>query len=361
MRDRFSVKSKLREYEVHFVSDCIRMLGPAMETSFYLVDRRVMELYGRRLEPVLPAERMVLIEAAESHKTIDYCQHIIAILMEGNVRKNWTLVAIGGGIIQDITAFIATILFRGVNWVFYPTTLLAQADSCIGSKTSLNLGKYKNLLGTFYPPSQVYIDGTFLQTLPVAEIKSGIGEILHFYLVNGNAPTQNLIDEYDKLIADPLLLVSHIRTSLEIKRKMVEIDEYDQNERNLFNYGHTFGHAIESISGFGVSHGQAVTMGMDIANYLSVEFGYLERDSFMEMHQIISKNMPTFKVEPYKLEEYFLALSKDKKNSCGHLTCILISGPGFMKKVQLPFDNKLKANLASYFKDPTFVDQGSLL
>jgi len=350
MSDWFTVRSRLRDYRINFVDDFVESLRRETESSFFIVDEGVLDLYGRRLKPVLPVDRIVPVRATEQHKTLDHCQSLLMTLVQANIRRNATVVAIGGGIIQDISAFIASILFRGIDWTFYPTTLLAQADSCVGSKSSLNVGQYKNLVGTFYPPSKIFIDVNFLHTLPVDEIRSGVGEILHFYFVDGSCKARTLMDQYDAVIRTPVLLADHIRACLEIKKKMVEIDEFDHNERNLFNYGHTFGHAIETISDYSVRHGQAVTLGMDIANYVSLEMGYLDREAFLSMREMLVRNMPDFSLDPAQLDRYFKALAKDKKNLDNNLTCILTSGPGCMRKVRLPFDEKLKEAIASYFR-----------
>ena len=307
-------------------------------------------IFREEFDSIHPKSHFISIKANEANKTIDYCQNLIKRLVEENIRKNCVIVAVGGGIIQDIAAFTSSILFRGIDWIFYPTTLLAQADSCIGSKTSINLGGYKNLVGNFYPPVEINLDLAFLETLPVAEMKSGIGEILHFYLIAGSELLEELVSEYDELLTNPKLLKKHIMASLRIKKKVIQIDEFDKDERNLFNYGHTFGHAIESVTSYGIPHGQAVTMGMDIANFISMNLDYLKKEDFTYMHSVLVNNMPSFCLQDDMIGKYFNALSRDKKNEGNQLGCILSSGPGAMKKVFLPLDNKLKSIIRSYFE-----------
>lgn len=357
MSDRFTVGSRLRNYEVVFAEDAFASLLGRAESSFFLVDQLLLDLYGERFRPILPDKRTIVVEAIERQKTMDYCQRLAVDLIEAGIRRNSMLIAVGGGVVQDIAAFIASILYRGIAWVFYPTTLLAQADSCVGSKSSLNVGPYKNLLGTFYPPAEIVIDVNFIRTLPESEVKSGIGEILHFYLVDGSPRAAELMEQYEELLREPVRLVDHIRASLEIKKGTVEIDEFDQHQRNLFNYGHTFGHAIESVSDYRVPHGQAVTMGMDIANYLSYELGMLGSETFASMRRLLLKNLPDFTVEPARMDAYCRALARDKKNIDGDLTCILTSGAGHMEKVRLPFDQRLKGSLATYFQAQPVIGQ----
>jgi len=351
MSETLEISSKLKEYEVSFIHNTAKVLkASANENTFFIADEKVMSLYKGQLFSFLPKQRAFIVQATENKKTLEFCYKLIKLLIGQNIRKNSCLVAIGGGIIQDITAFISSILFRGINWYFFPTTLLAQADSCIGGKTSINIGTYKNLLGNFYPPSKIFIDTKFLGSLPKDALRSGIGEMLHFYFIAGSRFADKVAANYDQLFSDPLALKEYIIASLKIKKAVIERDEFDKNERNLFNYGHTFGHALETVSNYKLSHGQAVTIGMDIANYVSLNMGYLSKCDYGEMHHILVKNMPQYDLGKIDLEKYLAALARDKKNKGHNLGCILTNGPGAMKRAQLPFDAKLRALLSSYFK-----------
>ncbi len=351
MSDNIRIKAAARDYEVIFInsiSDTLRVKNHSK--SFFIIDHNLIHILKKEAGNVFHKLSTLSIEATEQNKTLEYCQGIIKDLIKKNIKKDNILVAVGGGIIQDITAFISSILFRGIEWEFYPTTLLAQADSCVGSKTSINMDGIKNLLGTFNPPSAIYIDVGFLKSLPVQEIKSGIGEMLHFYLIEGSELAETMMREYEKLLESPKLLKKYIMASLQIKKNTVEKDEFDRNERNLFNYGHTFGHAIEFVSGYRINHGQAVTMGMDIANHISVKLGYMDKQTFESMHRILIKNLPEFRLKPNQATDFLQALAKDKKNVGNNLGCILARGPGLMKKVQIPFEKDLKLIILSYFE-----------
>jgi 3-dehydroquinate synthase len=354
MSERLTVRSLFRDYVVDFVEDWASALGEAIKKeAFFLVDKGVLDLYSHTMRGLLPEGRTFTLEATEPNKTLERCGVILKALVEKSIRKNHVLVAIGGGVLQDITGFVASVLYRGIGWHFVPTTLLAQADSCIGSKTSINLGEYKNLLGNFYPPARILIDANFLTTLPPDEVKSGIGEILHFYLIDDSPLTAELSSRYDEFLVDPLKLTPFIRESLRIKQQVVVRDEFDRGERNLFNYGHTFGHALESVTRYRVNHGQAVTWGMDLANRVSVEFGYLDRGVYHEMHRILMKNMPSLSVKGTDLEEYFRALARDKKNVGSTLGCILSRGPGRMFKTQISLDDRLREIITDYLETQT--------
>ena len=160
------------------------------------------------------------MKATEKNKSFSNLNNIIVQLINHGITRKTRLIAIGGGIIQDIVCFISSTIFRGVNWIFYPTTLLAQADSCIGSKSSINFQKYKNLIGTYHPPLKINIDISFLNTLSKEEIHSGIGEILKVYII---AQSKKII-ELSKIVKNDLLIVDnlkpHINESLKIKKKL---------------------------------------------------------------------------------------------------------------------------------------------
>jgi len=347
--ERLTVRSLFREYEAAFVEDVVSPLAKEVATGAIVIDRAVYNLHGSRLNGLLDPDRTIIIDATEENKTLDGCQRLINTLVERRFRRDSTVVAIGGGIIQDIAAFSASILYRGVEWVFVPTTLLAQADSCIGSKTSINLGNKKNLIGNFYPPSRILIDTAFLETLSVEDIKSGIGEILHFYYYAGSPMVARLMAEYDRLLVGRARLRPYIRESLCIKQAVAEKDEFDKGERNKFNYGHTFGHALESATQYAIRHGLAVTVGMDLANYLSVQLGRMSAESFNELHGVLRRNFPSVDLSTVDLDRYIAALAKDKKNIGADLVCILASGPGQLEKVRLSLDRNLSGVISHYF------------
>ncbi len=355
MSDSLLIKSLFRKYKVNFVGDFTQPLKAlADKHAFFIIDAVVWQLYKEKLKSVIPEERLLVIEANENNKSLDKCREIIGALVDMQVRRNETLVAMGGGVIQDITAFSASIIYRGIEWSFFPTTLLAQADSCIGSKTSINLGDKKNLIGNFYPPSDVFIDAMFLNSLTSDDIKSGIGEIMHYYLYAASPLFDEIIRDYEMIIRDRKLLMKHNMESLKIKKSVIEIDEFDRKERNKFNYGHTFGHAIETITDYGIKHGQAVTVGMDIANYLSVKMGLMDQSLFETLHAKLGVNFPAYDFDQCDMEAYFGALAKDKKNTGNNLGCILTEGPGRLVRKQIPFDKNIKDEIRTYFRSRVY-------
>jgi 3-dehydroquinate synthase len=299
-----------------------------IEDAIYIIDRNITQLYETRLNNILGSQRVLIIEATEENKSLDKFPAYVDALVNLKVRRGQPLVAIGGGIVQDITCFLATTVMRGLPWLFYPTTLLAQSDSCIGSKSSINSGEVKNILGTFTPPGKVIIDVDFLATLEQKEVFSGIGEMLKVHAIDSPDSFNRISDHYDRILKEPLVMERFICESLLMKKKLIEIDEFDTGPRNVMNYGHSFGHAIESATNYGIPHGIAVTIGMDIANFVAVELGVSNTEHFVRMHGVLDKNCESYRHVDIDVNLLLNALSKDKKNSATQLRLILPNEDG---------------------------------
>jgi 3-dehydroquinate synthase len=347
--DAFQVQSHQGPYDVEFDDSGLARLGaePPPDAHF-VVDSRVAELYERDLAGVLALPSTLLIEASEPAKSLDRFPAYISHLVSNGVKRGNALVAVGGGVIQDIVCFLAATLMRGLEWRFYPTTLLAQADSCIGSKSSINVGEIKNILGTFTPPSQVVIAVPVLRTLSGEEVRSGVGEMLKVHAIHGPESFDRLASDYRALLDDEVVMRRYIRASLEYKRELIELDEFDRGPRNVMNYGHSFGHAIESATDFAVPHGIAVTIGMDMANYVSWRLGHGERSHYERMHPALAANYEGFEAFPIPVEPLLAAIAKDKKNTARALRLILPDPEGRIRIVEQPADDAFRAACADY-------------
>ena len=319
-----NIKSHKGEYIVSFISDYINNLNNEIDNhSFYIVDKNIAKIYTDELSNILNSNRVLLIEATEENKSLDKFSVYVDSLVKAKVRRGQNLVAIGGGIIQDITCFLASTMMRGLPWIFYPTTLLAQSDSCIGSKSSINSGEVKNILGTFTPPDKVIIDVNFLKTLEEKDILSGIGEMMKVHAINSSQSFDLFAKNYDHVKNDSSIMEKFIHQSLLMKKKLIEIDEFDLGPRNVMNYGHSFGHAIETATNYAIPHGIAVTMGMDIANYVASKLGISSNKHFERMHSVLDKNCKFYRKVSIDVNSLILALAKDKKNSATQLRLIL--------------------------------------
>ena len=313
-------------------------------TPHFLVDANIARLYDSRLGAILQHPHTIVIEATEPNKSLERTLPIFQRLVESSVRRDHTLVAIGGGIVQDITCFIASTLLRGVPWRFVPTTLLAQADSCIGSKSSINLGSAKNIVGTFNPPRDVFVDASFLDTLGKAELQSGIGEIIKVHAIDGVDSFNHLAVDFDRLLDDRAVLLRYIKAALLIKKRYIEVDEFDKGIRNIFNYGHSFGHAIESATGYAIPHGIAISIGMDLANHVAVSRGMLPAHHRDRMQVILRKNYKDVSHVSIPMSDMLNALGKDKKNTNTMLGLILAVGErAEIQRVEIPLDDRFRA------------------
>ncbi len=204
----------------------------------------------------------IVVSGSEDTKTLGGCEVILEQLSRLGIRRGETLMAVGGGSVQDAATFVASFYLRGIPWLYAPSTAMSMLDSCIGGKSSINVGGIKNLGGNIYPPSRVVVDPVLAESLDVAAVVSGLAEAVKICFARGPESFADFIDLAGPTIAygrSSIALTTHVLTS---KQWFIEIDEFDRKERQLLNFGHTFGHAIEAAAGFRVPHGVAVAIGV---------------------------------------------------------------------------------------------------
>jgi 3-dehydroquinate synthase len=239
----------------------------------------VAPLYLGSLQKALPEKKIasLILADGEVHKTLESYGRILDALVDARMNRDAAVLALGGGVIGDMAGFAAASYQRGIDYVQLPTTLLAQVDSSVGGKTAVNHPKAKNMIGAFYQPKCVIADTTTLTTLPEREYKAGIAEIVKYGLIYDSAFFAWLEANHASLSARTDTAVSYaIRRSCEIKAEVVAVDEREHGLRAILNLGHTFGHAIETASGYGNwLHGEAVAAGMVMAADMSVRSGWL--------------------------------------------------------------------------------------
>lgn len=334
------IKSKFKEYEVILEKDeSFFEKLVKMDNAEFVIDKNVYALYSELFKKI-PSERLFLVEATEENKIINTALDICERITEIPAKRNATLISVGGGIIQDITGFVANIIYRGINWIFVPTTLLAASDSCIGGKTSLNYKKYKNLLGTFYPPDKIHICPQTFKTLTEKDFKSGLGEVVKFNIMAGQEGLMNIEKSIDDLLERNPEVINHfVESSLAFKKNFIEEDEFDKGERIKLNFAHTFGHAIEVISQYKIPHGTAVAIGMIMANRISVNRGLLGSEIVKRSEEVLLKVIDidtTLLERPFEL--YLNAIKKDKKQIGASLTAVLISNYGEKGELSIVHD-----------------------
>jgi 3-dehydroquinate synthase len=351
------IESHKGQYSATFCKNGAEHLVKNLPEKNYhiIIDRRVVKLYSDEIQSILDHSSVLQIEALESNKSLEMMPDYVAHLGNQQIRRDDILIAIGGGIIQDITCFLAATLLRGVDWYFYPTTLLAQADSCIGSKSSINCGDSKNLLGTFTPPNRVIIGSNFLETLDNIDVRSGVGEMLKVHGIAGKDAFDKISAQYDDLFLDANTMQSFIHRSLEIKKEYIEIDEFDRGPRNIFNYGHSLGHAIEAATHFAIPHGIAVTIGLDMANWLSPQIGEGDMQHYNRMHDVLINNYRGFEDVDITIDLFMKALAKDKKNiGKDEVTLILPNCDAKIEKGRYVNDEKLESLCNKYLTEVRF-------
>ena len=345
----FIVKSKIQDYSVEFIDNLENKLLEIIQFGdFIIIDKKIKKLYAKKFNNILENNKYIEIEASEFQKSYSEINPIIRGLIQSGFRKNNRLIAIGGGITQDVTGFISSIMYRGVDWIFLPTSLLAQGDSCIGSKTSINFEQYKNQLGGFYPPKNVFIYTAFIETLSITEIKSGMGEMLHYFIISGKKDFKFYKKNYKEAFTNKLILSKIISRSLQIKKSYIEKDEFDQNIRQVFNYGHSFGHAIESLTNYKIPHGIAVSIGMDIANYISVKLNLLNPEVRNEIREVTNYISSGYNINKLDVNNFINVLKTDKKNIGSKLGLILAKDFGKVFKNPIEASKEFKIWLTEY-------------
>jgi 3-dehydroquinate synthase len=319
------IRSNIKDYGVRFTNDFGFVNDLKFDNRYVVIDRIIYEMYGKVLGDLLQEGNHFIMDVKEENKTLQTATEIIDRMTELRSRRNTKLIAIGGGIVQDVSCFVATVLYRGIDWYLVPTTLLAQTDSCIGSKSSINYCDKKNLLGTFYPPTEILIDPGFLETLSSRDYYSGLGEILKCAIMQGRSVYSEMKGNIGKVLnGDRGTLLHEIERTLRFKKSVIEMDEFDRDIRNIMNYGHTFGHAIESATQYAIPHGQAVSIGIAIANEISVKRGLLSIEYADDIFKTV-KNITDIKSLPSS-ESVLYFMRSDKKYKGGKHTCILLYG-----------------------------------
>lgn len=333
-----NIGSKIKNYSVEIKENVLIKKEEIFSKEkyrklYFLIDENVFEIYKDKISDFIGDNQYLVIPALEENKEYIKLGNYYKWLVDNGFMRTDILVTIGGGILQDISGFIASTLYRGLKWAFLPTTLLAQADSCIGSKTSINFKDNKNLIGSFYPPDKIFIDPGFCMTLTKEYFNSGVGELIKFHLMYDQQSYELLrkfifsSDNQRKNILKEIIL-----SNLEIKKSYFAEDEFDSGRRNLLNYGHCFGHALEAASNFEVCHGGAVIVGMSFADLLALHRGFMSERKYEEYQEIYDRHYPNFDMGKVSAHELIEKLKKDKKRVGKDLTMILSKDIGQQKK-----------------------------
>lgn len=333
-----------REYDVWIGAGLLDTCGeriaaavPGAEKAVVYTDTTVYPLYAKRVTESLQKAGFTVLEdhflAGESSKTLRTWQHILNFLAENRVSRNNVVVALGGGVVGDTVGFAAAAYQRGVRFVQIPTTLLAAVDSSVGGKTAVDLPAGKNLAGAFWQPSLVLCDTDTLQTLPAAVRRGGCAEIIKYGILDGESLFSELEASLPESVSEDVLA-----RCVEIKRGIVAEDEFDTGKRHLLNLGHTAGHAAELLSGYGLSHGDAVAMGLVSMARTCAARGLCEKSLAARIEALVRKcALPT--ELPYSAPALAAAALSDKKREGTRLPVVTIRALGQCSVEKIPAED----------------------
>jgi 3-dehydroquinate synthase len=301
-----------------------------------------LEAAGHAVVPIVIAD-------GEEHKNWQTLNHIYDALLAARCGRDTSVLALGGGVVGDIAGFAAATYQRGVPFIQVPTTLLAQVDSSVGGKTAINHPRGKNMIGAFHQPLAVIADLDTLATLPDRELKAGLAEVIKHGLIRDRAFLDWLENNIERLVARDRDALAHaVRRSIEIKADIVARDERETGERALLNFGHTFGHAIETGLGYGTwLHGEAVAAGMLLAAQLSCRLGHLQAPEVGRITSLIERAGLPSSAPDLGTQRYLELMALDKKVKSGRMRFILLAALGEAYIEEVTPAGPLEATLAS--------------
>jgi len=298
-----------------------------------VTDSNVAKLYSevvkKELEQVASKVTIYAFDAGEANKTLDTVKGIYTHLIEEGFDRKDLLVALGGGVVGDVTGFTASTYLRGIDFVQIPTTLLAQCDSSIGGKTGVDFDGYKNMVGAFYMPKLVYMNLSVLNSLEDRQFFSGFAEVMKSALIKDSLFYEWLIENmYEICEKDPKTLLTMVYNSCNIKRLVVEKDPTEKGERALLNLGHTIGHAIEKAKNFELLHGECVALGCVAAAFISWKHELLSMEEFYEIRDMFVPFYLPISIDNVDPQQILKLTKSDKKMSAGHIKFVLLKKIG---------------------------------
>ena len=348
----FKVEASTGPYQVQIGAGI--QIKARKESSFSIADELVAKLWSK----LIPQDAF-FVQAIEQNKTLETSAQIIEAMRSKGIQRGSHLEAFGGGIIQDLATISASLYMRGIDWTYYPTTLLGMVDSCIGGKSSINVGRYKNIAGNFYPPKEIIIDVEFCKTLALPEQVAGLCEAVKICY----AAKTDSFDQYVKNFSNlqfPLSseqLLGLVELSLLTKKTFIEEDEFDNGPRLLLNFGHTVGHAIEAATHFSIAHGVAVgmgmlaeiQMGMLLNKYVDLPDRAKHLDSYIRG---LFKNIPDMvnTIRNLEVDLAIEAFKSDKKHTNGSYVIVTLDKQGYLERSSIPVTEDLNRVILEIFE-----------
>ncbi len=353
--EQFNISTQHNTYPVTFLSTH----EPHLPESFLVnkthcvMDSNVARLHGELLNELKIRMPVLRFDATEHNKSWDGTEKILKFFTDENVHRKSHVLVVGGGITQDTSAFACHIFHRGIKWSLAPTTLLAMADSCVGGKAAINREGIKNQIGVFDTPQAVLIQKRFLSTLPASDRLSGFGEILKSHLLAGEKQLTQFevaVSQHGSNVSAEIMPL--IASSLALKKRIVEADEFENNERKLLNYGHTFGHALETLTNHSVPHGLAVAWGMACVNHIAMRRGWMTVDWKNRVNTLIKTVFP---IGPHmalpNAKELLKIAAHDKKRTEIGIELVVMHRPGDFSFMPFLADEQAITDIENFLED----------
>ena len=298
-----------------------------------VTNETIAPLYLEKLQSSLSSYSVdvCVLPDGEQHKTLDVLNTIYDELLKKRHNRTTTLIALGGGVVGDMTGYAAASYQRGVNFIQIPTTLLSQVDSSVGGKTGVNHALGKNMIGAFYQPQAVFADTAVLNTLPPRELSAGLAEVIKYGLIQDAGFLAWLEQNMQALLVQDVDAMTYaIKRSCECKAEVVAADEREGGIRAILNLGHTFGHAIETAQGYGNwLHGEAVAAGMLVATEVSAKLGWIATEDVVRVRRVVdAANLPVNIPADMSLDQFYDLMIVDKKVLDGELRLVLLKALG---------------------------------
>ena len=338
MKRIIKIKTKSKKYSIKIENNgVVNFFNSSIikkSKIFIIVDKKLSSIINKKIRRRANV-KIIEIHSSEQIKSFNDYIKLNIKLLQLNIDRSSTIIAIGGGTIGDLCGFVASTILRGVKFILVPTTLLSQVDSSIGGKNGINTKFGKNLIGTFYQPDLVIIDPSMLKSLSKKQIKSGYAEIVKHALINDKKFFFWLQKNFNKLLSlNNNIVIDAIAKSINIKAKYVNKDEKEKlinsHSRAMLNFGHTFGHALETMNNYGktLTHGEAISIGMIIASKISYKLNYLTKSQYEKiLNHFRIVGLPTFDKKQNKKRLYEI-IAADKKNNQGKINLILLKNIG---------------------------------
>lgn len=332
-----------RSYPIHIQTGLIKKWLPEMTDLLtgrrwtLITDEQVSKIYTEFIEAI-PTDLLstIIVPGGEKAKTMAQAVQVLELLGEAGMNRSDGILAFGGGVVGDLAGFCASIYMRGIPWIQIPTTLLSQVDSSVGGKTGVNLKTGKNLAGSFHQPLAVWIDPLLLKTLPIQELWSGCAEVVKYGILEGECLREWLRNNWQSVTnLEPDVMTHLIYRCLQYKAAVVTADEKETEMRKILNFGHTAGHAIEKLTHYQFTHGQALRSGMLVELDLACRMHRVSRKKCDELKRFVTLIPETESVPVFPPEQLVEAMTSDKKNRDNRISFILPREPRGMDEILL--------------------------